>query len=63
MSSGFCVEGRYKFNNINFKFVFKAVMIILSADQVKYVTKPLTHAENNVWKIKIVMDPNKLVTQ
>ena len=48
---------------LSLNFVFKAVMIILSADQVKYVTKPLTHAKNNVWKIKIVMDPNKLVTQ
>ena len=53
---------RFTFNNTNlFKFIFKDAMIILSADQVKYVTKPLTHAEQNVINQEIVTYPNKLV--
>lgn len=38
-------------------------MIILSADQVKYVTNLQRHAENNVKKRKIAMDPTRHVTK
>ena len=43
------------------KIIFKGAMKLLSADQVKYVTKSLTHAEKNVINKEIVIHPKKLV--
>ena len=37
------------------KFIFKGAMKLLSADQVKYVINPITHAENHAMIRKTVM--------
>ena len=45
------------------KIIFKGAMKLLSADQVKYVINPITHAENHAMKRKTVMVTNRLATQ